>query len=440
MSEATSPTSSPFTSITQFSVSTESPTSRTTQSSAYTESPRSTPQQYATSWRAAKTDPITSEVSSSNSSSFSPARTSSPSSTTQSLVSSVSPSSTVTSPIRSRVVDSSTSEVSSSSSSTSPQHAVTNESVVFIRPMKHALVPVHDRVSTDTTMQVSSAAHDSELKKNLLSMISKSEDRRRKTRALPRTSRPALSLRAPPDDTLKPERASLLTSPEDSRTTEHSLYMHSPKNETSPMHLMEPRHSLSLSPVESLTPENSHVGALKHKRSLPLSPVESLTTEYSLPVSPLESASKSDDFLPLSPIQSPESFLLKSPDSFEQPPVASPLGEETESAGRFNHDLPVIVPSAEGLQSPTNGECSETMMQPTPVDSSSSTELDVRNLVSLELEMESKNLPASSDGSLGSDRSLPTGLGQQHTNLEEVVATSLPDLDNQYQAENSNQR
>lgn len=376
------------------------------------------------------------------SSSYSQARTSLRSSTTQPLVSLLSPSSTVTSPVRAMTAGASMDEVGSSSSVSHASMATTASIAVRPPPMTHA---AHNRLSADTTTkELSSATHDTGLKNNLLSMISKSEERRRKPRALPNIrgiksptspSNPELSLHATLDDGLKPEITRFPTSPKEGKATEHSPPMHGLKNESSPMHLMEP---LSLIPRE-MTP-----GASKQGRSLPLSPMEHLTTEYSLPTSPLESNSKSHDFVRSSLLQSPESFLPKSPETLE----LSPLVTELAGIGEEGIVNPETQPSVNGLKSPADPKqaghhMSETMIQPTPEDSSSSTELDVRNLVPLELEIESKENyapPASSDGSLASDRSLPTGLGLQHANLEEVVATSLPDLDNQYQAENLNQR
>lgn len=297
-----------------------------------------------------------------------------------------------------------------------------------------------ERSLADTATQ-QSATQDNDLKKNLLSMISRSEDRRRKTRALPtlqgmksptRISKPELSLESPP------ENPKLATSPEESQTADLSLVTESLKNATS----LEPEHSLSLSPVDSLTPKNSHAGN-RRKRTLPLSPPGSLAMEHSLPTSPLDNSSKSDDFLPLSPLSPlqspPNSLLQKSPESLERSPL-TPLHRSGEGA---EIELPIIVvPSVEDVNSPAPSLIvSETAVL--PVDSSSSTEIEARNLVPLELEMESREnyaLPASSDCSVDSDRSLPTDLGKEHTDLEEVIATSLPDLDNQYEAENTNQR
>lgn len=306
---------------------------------------------------------------------------------------------------------------------------------------------------------------DSEMRKNLVGMISKSQDRRRKTRALP-------NLQGMPP----------LKSPTNSLEKSEML----PPAPQS----MTPKHSLS--PVEGTTLEQSHgVDALKSERSLPLTPVALDRShmhrgESSLPLNPagsltveatpVNSGWKPGNSLPLSPVEhlQSESPVWKSPDGHLKIEHSLPVGEKAEPDRILKHDSPVIVPPAvKSLQplapsSPLigaavtvntsslaidedpklSGLTSETMIVQLPEDGSSSSDFEARNVMPLELEMESKKdaQPISSDdsvdgsgNSIASDRSLPTELGHvsesvRQANLEEVEATSLPDLDHQYQA------
>lgn len=380
----------------------------------------------------------------------------------------------------------STSEVSKSAPSrpqhapSRPQHAslpeATNDSITSMRPLN--ILPLNILPHDEVLMSPADAAKpdDSEMKKNLMSMISGSQDRKRKTRALPNIQG-------------MPPLKSPTKSPKPEELLPHTPQGMKPKHPLSPVTLEQPHgidalksESLPSTPVESLTLEHSRgIDVLKSEGS---NPVGSLTVKHSLATSPVNSGLKSDNSLPLSPVEhlQSESPLQKSPDGHlqsESPLQKSPGGHlkieyshpvfplsvKTEPDPILRHESP--PPAVKSLQPPVplsplvgpvtsntsslavdedpklSGLTSETMIVQLPEDGSSSSDFEARNVVPLGLEMESKKnaQPISSDDSVdGSGNSvasdiLPTRLGHVSDSIrQEVVATSLPDLDDQYQA------
>lgn len=366
----------------------------------------------------------------------------------------------------------------------------------------------------ETDSPVAMSAADSEMKNKLLGMISKSEEKRKKPRALP-SLRGMPHLKSPtgnskPEVSLPRPEMALPTSPVDKSATKRTLPMFSvgsAKRESfpPPPSPVEPRSS----PVESLTAKHSlpasYVDSQKHS-PLPTPPMESLkpSTSTSLPTSPIkkslptshtdtvssmplehlateqskrslhksqiESPLKPEHSLPLPPMETLNP-LPTSPDKLVRTRPVSPLTMNTEPVGSFiklDHSTPnegmkqapsfPISPKAASKSlawvdsDPRLASLASDVM--TIEEGSSSSDTEIRNTLPLSLEMESKrdSLPrerSSSDESIGaSQQSLPTSLGhvsgpvsaQNHTSLEEVVATSLPDLNDQNQTEDPNQR
>lgn len=260
----------------------------------------------------------------------------------------------------------------------------------------YAQVPSDGRpASTLSPVGAKLAADNNDVKKNLLEMISKSDERRRKPRALPNLQ--TISSSTPPD-----------TSPLSPRTGEMTA-----------MGRLSPRVPFSPSPITApmagiLRPEvytNKEVPSIG-------SWVSSYPTTMKIAAENL----RPGVVIPAAKIESEPSL----------PSTVISENMETEAA----------------LMSPVT---SEIMYQ--AKDDSSSGEIDTRNLMPLSLEMEKREEPGALDSralgltdeastgsehsSIPSQTSLPTTLGNvrsyihplEVTNLEQVVATSLPDID-----------
>lgn len=387
---------SPSLSISSYSSTKTSPSSSSPQPLMSPAAPSSPPQQYVTDQAETAAHLKTSAVSSTDNSYLS-ITTASVSSATYLLSSSsniTSSSTAKSSPpasvAQSLVVPASTAVFSLEISNSSM--AMTEERALKKLP--------HDEVQNHADTAMAKKADDNEMKRNLLSMVTKSQDKKKRMRALP-------NLQAMPP----------LKNP----------------IESSESPIRAPPESLSSIPG----------GTLMLQDSLPL----------------VDGSEKADSILPLSPVESWQSD--KSPGGQLEIPTSPLSVEKTEPNALLKHKSPADMPLAmESLQPPTPsirtisshavtgddtrlaGFASETMMQQLlPEDGSSSSDFEVRNEVPLGQEMETKRDQSpqhddSVDGSgnsIVSDRSLPIALGHvSHTNLEEVAATSLPDLEGQY--------
>jgi hypothetical protein len=312
-------------------------------------------------------------------------------------------------------------------------------SLAYASPSKEATEDAEQSLDVllpqdEALKQVDATKHeandDKEMEKNLLNMLSKSQERKRKPRTLPN-----LKGVSTPRSPTKPE-SPLHAEPETLQMQEHAIHTSSMKNDGSPVGT-----SVSKNPAG-----NPHL-----EPELSLSPTTAESSN-SLRTSPTSSGWKSDDLLPLSPMESLQPVHESSEEHLIKRPLSlSPLGEETGNLKWASAVTTLQPPSSLiGTATISTGSLvadggpeytSETMMQE---DASSSSDFEARNVVSLELEMERKKggQPISSDdlvegsgNSIGSDMSLPVALGRvtgANAYLE-GVATSLPDLNEEYQ-------
>ena len=313
--------------------------------------------------------------------------------------------------------DCSTLEVNSTISSepSSPQRAPLAKAMTEAS-QKAAEKLLHDEAQNLADTAMAKKADDSEMKRNLLSMISKSQDKKRKTRALPNLQ----ALKSPTKSAESRIRAPSESLPS---TSGGSLML----PDSLPLDGDESADNLlPLSPMETLKSRKSLDGQLE---------IGSLPT-FSLGVEKTETGAVLKHESPVNTPPAMESLQL---------PILS-----TPSSGAAVSDA--SLPPAADDNTKLAGFASETVMQQLlPEDGSSSSDFEVRNEVPLGQEMETKRdqypQPVFSDDSVDgsansivSDRSLPTALGHvsdatSRANLEDVATTSLPDLDGQYKAD-----
>lgn len=354
----------------------------------------------------------------------------------------------------------SSASVISSSSSASVRPGLTglpgakSESRTSTQPLKltDVHVPTHGRLMVNPVGAKQESARDSDVKKNLLDMISKSEDRRKK-RVLPQV----LHLKSPTGDVIpKPLLPALKTS-----STEQSK----PSPPLSPtggnIESLKPEASFSLSIAPEKMSEKLASLPLSRPTNGKIGSTENLKSETFPPFSPRKTTSTETQILVLS---SPTTEKITEHSSFragKMPPTenSKPMSLTDMKVSSIRNLKPgVSLPlSSEAWKTtakdgdPRLEALSSEMMHQTPEENSSASETEIRNLVPLSLEIEKKSdsQPQKNDrhecgsndesttGSGNSITSLPTILDHVSggptkipgpTNLEEVVATSLPDL------------
>lgn len=343
----------------------------------------------------------------------------------------------------------SSASVISSSSSASVRPGLTglpgakSESRTSTQPLKltDVHVPTHGRLMVNPVGAKQESACDSDVKKNLLDMISKSEDRRKKTRVLPNIQL-VLHLKSP-----------LKTS-----STEQSKPL-SPTGGN--IESLKPEASFSLSIAPEKMSEKLASLPLSRPTNGKIGSTENLKSETFPPFSPRKTTSTETQILVLS---SPTTEKITEHSSFRA--VKMPPTENSKPMSLTDMKVSSIRNLKPGVSLPLSSEAWKTtakdgdprlealsseMMHQTPEENSSASETEIRNLVPLSLEIEKKSdsQPQKNDrhefgsndesttGSGNSITSLPTILDHVSggptkipgpTNLEEVVATSLPDL------------